>query len=52
MIKMTRVMRRFANCGYTILRWADLKNAMDLTKSTGNALFDEFWFYWGKRRFV
>jgi hypothetical protein len=36
------------NCGYTLLRWNDLKNAMGLTKCTGNALFDEFWFYWEK----
>jgi hypothetical protein len=37
-----------AACGYTLLRWTDLKNAMGLTKCTGNALFDEFWFYWEK----
>jgi hypothetical protein len=36
------------NCGYTLLRWTDLKNIMGLTKCTGNALFDEFWFYWEK----
>ena len=36
------------NCGYTFLRWTDLKNAMGLTKCTGNTLFDEFWFYWEK----
>jgi hypothetical protein len=37
-----------AASGYTLLRWTDLKNAMCLTKYTGNALFDEFWFYWEK----
>jgi hypothetical protein len=35
-----------ADWGYTLLRWSDLKKAMGLTKHTGNALFDEFWFYW------
>jgi hypothetical protein len=37
-----------ADCGYKLLRWTDLKNAMALKEATGNALFDEFWFYWEK----
>jgi hypothetical protein len=28
------------------LRWNDLTEAMKLDTYTGNALFDEFWFYW------